>query len=394
VRRPGWAVAGLAAAVVLVIIVGGVQMKSALKPDHPRMAVSLAEDPFVPPAHIFRSHRTLSVESPASIKNTSCMSELNGRGNFVFNVRSYTSAADENHDGGGLNATQAVWQLPSAAAAVALAVEFRGDLWNCISESLDYSHKHLGVDGPFGEFFSDYQRGDTDAMLLVRNKNLLSVLSLPDSTEDANFTVAEIETMFAEMRTTLVSGPHQTVRHEIATDPFLHARDIPKIGNYEGFQRSSADAVDAQPSFPCLSAPGALGATGQRQQHFVSDGDARIVETVLLYPDPSAAYAAVGGIRQGFAKCPKTDPAGGTTTDRRPVRTGPLDGVSETLYASREDTSPTEGQTFYYELGVARSENVVVVLEWSSFGKPDGLPWVWPEGRLALAVNRAVSGRS
>jgi hypothetical protein len=44
----------------------------------------------------------------------------------------------------------------------------------------------------------------------------------------------------------------------------------------------------------------------------------------------------------------------------------------------------------YFELGVVRAANVVVVLQWHSMGQPTGVDWVWDANRMASALDRAV----
>ena len=48
---------------------------------------------------------------------------------------------------------------------------------------------------------------------------------------------------------------------------------------------------------------------------------------------------------------------------------------------------------FYYELGTAQEDNVLVVLQWTSNGNPmgnDSTEWVWTADRLQTALDRAV----
>ena len=61
------------------------------------------------------------------------------------------------------------------------------------------------------------------------------------------------------------------------------------------------------------------------------------------------------------------------------------------LRASRLTVPTADAGISYYELGIAQRGNVVVVLEWSSMGNPEGDDgWVWTPERLGTAVERAV----
>ncbi|MBA3232660.1 MAG: hypothetical protein H0T17_01735 [Propionibacteriales bacterium] len=61
------------------------------------------------------------------------------------------------------------------------------------------------------------------------------------------------------------------------------------------------------------------------------------------------------------------------------------------LRASRLTTPKADADISYYELAAARIGNVVVVLEWSSMGKPETPGgWVWYAETLDVAAHRAV----
>ena len=137
-----------------------------------------------------------------------------------------------------------------------------------------------------------------------------------------------------------------------------------------------------------------LGATETFGTLFYSDLDATFTEHVLRFDDGAAAADAVTALSSAFAACDEGRPRRGDGRATAGPR-GPMaaDGVSETLHASRLTTPTADAGISYYELGVARSANIVVVLEWSSMGQPgeDRTAWVWSAERLQTALDRAVA---
>jgi hypothetical protein len=62
------------------------------------------------------------------------------------------------------------------------------------------------------------------------------------------------------------------------------------------------------------------------------------------------------------------------------------------VQAARLTTPTASAGLAYYELGIARSSNIVVVLEWSSMGKPvkNKKVWVLSGELLDVAAHRAT----
>lgn len=174
---------------------------------------------------------------------------------------------------------------------------------------------------------------------------------------------------------------------DVATDPFLQESDVTGIGPYD-LLRSPADA-DAQPSqMQCMPRPTGLGAEQAVGQLFSSDLDGMFTQYVLRFDTAEAAATASAGLRDTFAGCPEGDPAEATVADREPAA---LSAV--TFRASRLTTPTADAGIGYYELGVARDANIVVVLQWSSMGDPTGDAtdtWVWTADRLQAALDRAT----
>ena len=77
-----------------------------------------------------------------------------------------------------------------------------------------------------------------------------------------------------------------------------------------------------------------------------------------------------------------------TTQDRGPA---PLSGTA--FRASRLSTPTADAGIGYYELGVAREANVLVVLQLNAMGNPAGEgpeDWVWTAETLQTALDRAI----
>jgi hypothetical protein len=173
--------------------------------------------------------------------------------------------------------------------------------------------------------------------------------------------------------------------------PFLRPADVGTIGVYTSFRRN-ADVDESQRPLRCLPSPTTLGATETFATLFYSDLDATFTEHVLRFDDVASATDAVSRLSSEFASCDKGDPDEATVNDRGPGQTGGVEGVSQTLRASRLTTPTADAGISYFELGVVRSANVVVVLQWSSMGQPDAdkAAWVWTADRLQQAIDRAV----
>jgi hypothetical protein len=176
----------------------------------------------------------------------------------------------------------------------------------------------------------------------------------------------------------------------LAAAPFLEPTDISTVGPYEGLQANPDPSAADQPLSQCIPSPSTLGAGEMQSRFFYSDLDATATEHVLRFADADAASTAVAGLESAFATCPEGDPAEVAVEDRPPVPVAGVSGADTALQASRTGTPVQASEISYYELGVAREANVVVVLQWHSMGQPTGVDWVWDANRMASALDRAV----
>lgn len=177
----------------------------------------------------------------------------------------------------------------------------------------------------------------------------------------------------------------------LAADPLLQPGDIGDVGAATGWQRNPDPVDDTTRPMQCLSDPGTWGATTLRSALYYVDTDPRVYEHVLRFADSAAAAAAVQRPLGDLRGCPTGKPADVTVTDR-PQERVPATG-DEAYRAARLSTPTAASEPFYYELGVVRRADVVVVLEWTSQGKPTGsspTDWVWTPERLQTALTRAV----
>ena len=172
---------------------------------------------------------------------------------------------------------------------------------------------------------------------------------------------------------------------QLATHPFLTGSELTGIGPYGVFQDSGA--VPQDDLMQCLDVPGlADSAVVRSTVLFEPDiGEATVHEHAVRFDDPAEAAAFAERVRATAAGCPPGDPAEVTSADR-----GPAPAAPGAYRWSRTSTPVADGDIGYYELGVSRRGNVVVVLEWSSMGNPVAPGWVWTPVRLAAAVERAV----
>lgn len=173
----------------------------------------------------------------------------------------------------------------------------------------------------------------------------------------------------------------------LADDPLLDPADIGPIGGNTGWRRSP-EPVSESLRQRCIPSP--LGAATARTEsaQYYNELDGLIVEYAMQFPSTAAAERFTGELAAAFATCGKGDPAEATVVD-----TGP-EPVASGFRAARATTPTADAGLSYYELGVNTKANVVVVLEWSSMGNPDGrnaTTWVWTPDRLRLALDRAVS---
>jgi hypothetical protein len=183
-------------------------------------------------------------------------------------------------------------------------------------------------------------------------------------------------------------SPRPSVTEEklqLAADPYLRGDDLTGIGPYEAFQRNGE--LPEQLQMQCMDVV-ALGQGAKRtgMVFFEDTGDATLHENLFEFPNSAAAEEFVTDIGSTFAACDPGDPAEVTVEDRGPAPVGDQGAVR----ASRLSTPTADAGIGYYELGVIREANIVVVLEWSSMGNPEDTGWVWDAGRLQTALNRAL----
>jgi hypothetical protein len=179
----------------------------------------------------------------------------------------------------------------------------------------------------------------------------------------------------------------------LASPALLRGGDVGAVGPYDRFRVSPSPVDEQQRPLQCIPSPTTLGAVEGQAALFYSDLDATFVEHVLRFADAPAAAEAVTELSAAFASCTKGKADEATVADRGPARANGAEGISETMNAARLTTPKAAGELAYYELGVARSSNVVVVLEWSSMGKPisDSAAWVLSTDLLDVAAHRATA---
>jgi hypothetical protein len=173
---------------------------------------------------------------------------------------------------------------------------------------------------------------------------------------------------------------------------FLEPSDVGPVGDYTGFRRVPDAALDQKP-LACLPLPRDLtGSHVTYDSRTVSSLDAQYVESVLVYDAVSPARRAVQELTAAFRTCDKGDPAEVTVADTGPTSAPGTGEITEIVRASRLSTPLVASEPFYYELGLARAGNVVVVLQWTSQGNPFGDPGhaVWTDDVLEAAAARAI----
>lgn len=175
----------------------------------------------------------------------------------------------------------------------------------------------------------------------------------------------------------------------LAAQPLLRDGDLTGIEPYGAFQDSGE-----QPSYQllqCIDVP-ALAGDAKRMSTVLFEpdiGEPTVHEHALQFESARAAERFVVGLVDRFDSCPQGDPAEVTTEDR--PDDGSLGPVADGAYRFSRLSTPTANAGIgYYELGTVRESNLVVVLEWSSMGLPDGVDWVWTEQRLQTAIDRAA----
>lgn len=181
-------------------------------------------------------------------------------------------------------------------------------------------------------------------------------------------------------------SPTAETQRALAADPFFAEGDVQLDS---GPMKRSPASPDEQPKpLQCMPRPTTLGAAEAPSALFYSDVDPTFSEHVLRFATSEEAAAAADELRDSFAACPKGDPAEVTSDDRLPAPLSPT-----AYHASRLSTPTADAGIGYYELGVAREGNVLVVLQLNGMGNPAGdgpTDWVWDADRLQTALDRAV----
>jgi hypothetical protein len=178
---------------------------------------------------------------------------------------------------------------------------------------------------------------------------------------------------------------------QLADAPLIGPDDLGTVGSYTGWQLSPDPVPDGEQVLRCIPNPSTLGGTEVLTGRLYSDSDAYVVEHVVRFDDARAATGAIAPVSEDFATCDPGDPAETSVEDRGPVESDPVEGVDQLVHASRTGTPVQASEISYYELGIVRRGNVVVVLQWSSQGRPDnGSEWVFANELLDVAAHRAI----
>jgi hypothetical protein len=173
----------------------------------------------------------------------------------------------------------------------------------------------------------------------------------------------------------------------LASHPLLDPSDLGRVGVYTDWQANPSPEEANISYLRCMPSPDTLAAEQTEAGLFYNDLDSRATEHVLRFPDAESAFAAAGRLFSAFAACDK-GPASDHVVDRGPtdVPVASADSAQELSRAS----APPDSDYAYYELAVARKGNVLLVLQWTSMGQPDGVDWVWDSERLSTALDRAI----
>jgi hypothetical protein len=178
--------------------------------------------------------------------------------------------------------------------------------------------------------------------------------------------------------------------YALTDQPLLKPANMPTVGPYGGWQASQDPAgLENQPSL-CVPSPSDLAALETQSVLLYTELDAQAQEHVLRFSDEREAESAFLTLERSFAECSPGDPAEATVKDRGPTEGASLNNVDTTLHASRLTTPVADAGISYYELGVAQVANVLVVLQWSSMGKPEGVDWVLSNELLGVAAATAA----
>jgi hypothetical protein len=176
----------------------------------------------------------------------------------------------------------------------------------------------------------------------------------------------------------------------LAADPFLRESDVTAVGPFAMLRAPDSTDGLAQKKDPCMPDIATLGAAQTKGQFFYSDLDGTFSEYVLRFDSTETAAAASVTLGQALQNCPAGDASQQSVVKREP------EAVSSTgLHGSRLTTPVESSEPYYFELGITQEQNVLVVLQWSSNGNPEGnaaTDWVWDANRLGTALKRALGG--
>jgi hypothetical protein len=174
----------------------------------------------------------------------------------------------------------------------------------------------------------------------------------------------------------------------LAADPLMDPAAFGAVGVYDGWQANLDQAAVDQQQSQCVPSPTVLGAKETPGELLYGDLDARATEHVVRFANATQARTAMQDLSAALATCVL-----GNGTDNPQYRPGPSvegTGADEALQASRTSTPP-DSEVSYYELGLVRKANVLVVLQWHSMGMPDGVTQVWDTRRMKTALDAAVA---
>jgi hypothetical protein len=291
---------------------------------------------------------------------------------------------------------QTVYTLPRGHKAKVAIKDLESSLQACVDDhSSDIGQEGSFSDIPGGQLFNrsftglEHARGlDLIAFGAADGELVVLALEAP-GIQDIPPTGGMARALSASLNRHS-TAPTATV-HSLAADPLLRSSDVVVAGTQLTFQLSPDPVPEDQRPLQCIASPTTLGAADGKAGQLFADPEGTVLEHVLRFADATAAADAVQELAVAFASCTKGDPNEATVDDRGPLRAEGVGGVTETLHAARLTTPTANAGLAYYELGIARSSNVVVVLEWSSMGKPvaDKKAWMLSGELLDVAAHRA-----
>jgi hypothetical protein len=176
----------------------------------------------------------------------------------------------------------------------------------------------------------------------------------------------------------------------LAADPLLTPTDLGTVGPYEGWQVNTDTAAVEQQQSQCVPSPTILGGAETVSELLYGDLDAQPTEHVVRFGTATQAQTALQDVSAALAECTL-----GSAGDNPQYRGGTeVTGVrADAAVRSSRTVSPPDSEVSYFELGLVRRANVLVVLQWHSMGNPfdDGTTWVWSAERLQAALDAATA---